>query len=204
LRISVSVRINFDFREAQRTQMICNLPFVLVQETKVSWLDLNAGKVAVMTHAHLLNSEPSNESFSAIHLRQRLQRDRRAVRNSGRKARERGLVPGWQTQLARQVANLGFGKLRLDERRTHAMLNRGGAPWASILQVIEIKSVQDGFNSLLRRECFYPRIHFRLAEVTAVRSIREIIFVLRFEGPNDHVTRADLAGKHLCLFQLTS
>ena len=45
---------------------------------------------------------------------------------------------------------------------------------------------------------------FIFAKVTTVRRVREIVLVLRFEGPQYNVPRADLIGELLSCFQFST
>ena len=84
------------------------------------------------------------------------------------------------------------------------MLHRRRTARTSIGQIIPIQSIEHGLDLLLLRERFYSGIHFLLAKVATVRSVREIVLVLCFEGTQHHMARADLLRDFLGFIQFSA
>src|SRR5712692_10497941 len=87
-------------------------------------LDLDSRHVAVVAHAHLLQSEQLDRVLGRLDPSQRGDGHLGAVRDARRQARERSLVPVGEPKLARRSADLGLGYAGLEQWEPHAAADR--------------------------------------------------------------------------------
>src|SRR5215831_1906148 len=198
---SVSLRINFNPGETELGQACGYFGLARVQQIEILWLDFNSSGSAMMTDAHLTDAQCLQKCLGAIDLRQRLERNRCAVRNARREAGERRLVPGRQTKTARQFPDFDLVQTGVYQRRDYPTFDGRRAAWAAIAQVIKVEPIENCFNAKARRKLTDARIHFRLAEIASVRSVGQVILIARLKSANHFVPRSNRPREIFGLFQ---
>jgi hypothetical protein len=154
-----------------------------------------------MPHAELPEAERAQEALGVVDPPKLLGRDRIAVLEPRRQARERRLVPRGQAQLARQVTDLGLPELGFDQRRTHAHLRRGVHAGAVIAEVVHVRAVHDRarFVARERREL---REELFFAVEAAVDRVARIVGVVELPRLHDDVAHAEERGQPPRLLEL--
>ena len=107
--------------------------------------DLDARAVGEVAHAQLAEAERVQRLLGPADARQLFGRDALAVRHARRQARQGGLVPVRQTQLAGGGADLRFAHAGLVQRAADLVLALGGGAGARapVAQVVHVQAVQD-------------------------------------------------------------
>ena len=129
----------------------------------------DARDLAVMAHAAGAQAGVVHRLFGAVDLAQELQRDRRAVREARRQARQRGFVPHLQAEPVRELAHVGFAQPRFVQRAAHAVFARGLAPGPPVAFVVAVVAVDDVRDAALARDLGKAAVQLALAEIAAVR-----------------------------------
>ena len=95
------------------------------------------------------------------------------------------LVGRGQTQLRRQLANLGFGQTDFLERRAHLKLQRGPRTRSKIAEVARVFAVGnhgEAIPSGNRRQLLEQLV---FAEVTTIVRIGQVVGIFKFLGTDD-------------------
>lgn len=128
---------------------------------------LDAGKIAMASYAHGVETQFLQEVFTHIDTPEFLGLDPRVMGNARQKTRARRLVPGKAIFLGK-VADILFGQVRHEQRTLDAKFVQCPAAWAVIVQVIPIGSVQEVGNPLAPGHCRKLGKKGALAEIATI------------------------------------
>src|SRR5262245_12843560 len=162
-------------------------PIALPQSRYLGLIELEPGQPIVVAHAELAEAERAHERLGGVHLAQLLGRDPIAVLEARGQARERGLVPRGQAELARERADLVLPQLGLDQGRADAPLARGLHARAVIAAVVHVGAVDERTAAFARRDRLELEEELFLAEEAAVGWIAGVVRVLQLLGAHDQV-----------------
>ena len=154
--------------------------------------DLEPGDSVVMPDAADAEAKVAQHVLGPLDHPELVFRDLREVRNARRQTSRRGLVPGRQAGLARQLADLILRQPDLVERAPDAELTRGLPPRPVVAAVVRVAAVGDDGNAALTADRREVRIELVLAEVAAVRGIGAIVGARRFVGGDELVLKAEV------------
>src|SRR5262249_49781330 len=114
------------------------------------------------------------------------------VRNAGRQARGRRLVPRRQAGAARQLADFVLQQIDFVERAAHAELARRLTTGPVVAAVVGVVAVDDD-RAARARQTGEVRVQLVLAVVAAIRRIGTVLRPLELLRVNDLVAQAEIA-----------
>jgi hypothetical protein len=128
----------------------------------------------MVAHAQVPEAKAAYICLSAIDHRQLLQGYEHAVGDARRETRHSRLVPGRQSDLFRQGADLGFGQLGLFERAAHAVFGHGLHARTIIVHVIQVRAFDDPAQTLAGGKGLELGEELGFAMVAAVSRVLDI------------------------------
>jgi hypothetical protein len=144
----------------------------------------------VVADPELAEAERADERLGGVDLTELFRRDPIAVLKPRGQARERGLVPRGQAELARERPDLFLPQLGLDQRRAHAALLRRFHARAMVAAVVHVGAVDEGaapFPLGDRRELDEELF---LAEEAAVRRVPGVVGILELLRSHDQMAHS--------------
>ena len=150
--------------------------------------DLDARNVAMRSDADLRKPECGKRAFCPGDALESFGRDARMVGDAARQARGRWLVPGGKAKRPRQIADVLLAIARLEQRASHAELDKRAAPGAVVGIVVDVAAVGHTRDTVLEGNRADPREDRLLAQVTALGR------VVRDSGDREDICRRDDMG----------
>src|SRR5438874_879475 len=168
---------------------------VLPEPRHVLQRDLQPRQAIVVAHAELTEAERADELLGGVDAAQLVGGDRIAVLEARRQARARGLVPGGQPQLVREIADLLLGQARLDQRGAHAALRCRLHPRPVVAEIVHVGAVGQRAQALARGDRRQPGEQLVLAEEAAIGAVARVLGVGQLLGAHDDVAEPDQRGQ---------
>ena len=121
------------------------------------WFDFYASRIAEVSNTQIATDAESTQiRFSLFNLFQARRRDRESVLDAAREARRRRRIPCRQSEVVRRGTDLGLGKSRLREWRSHTGGKTRGLAWPVLAQIVSVRAVAHDRESALLRERHEP------------------------------------------------
>ena len=162
-------------------------PFQLVAS------DLDANDIAVMADPALTETEGAQNGFSAVDHLELLLCYRRSIRYPRGQAGRSGLVPGFETPLPRQSANLGLRQAGLDQRTADRQLATRGTAGTVVPRIVKIVAVGYVTKTPIQRHLRQPGVQLVLAEVATIDRVPGVVRIGEFLGSDELVPNPEAA-----------
>lgn len=155
-----------------------------------------------MPDAYLPETHAAQGLLQMIHGLQFLRIDFRAIGKTRGQAGKRRFLGRRQRQPPGQLADLILCQLALQQRTENVKLLDGPTARPVIVQVIHVRPVGNGVNSILRGDAFHDFKQFTFAEVAAVGGILLEVWDFELVGFDTDLTNANLCSQLSCLVLL--
>src|SRR5690606_34349129 len=152
---------------------------------------------------HRLLERFTQHALSSVNAFQPFGSDFHAVGEAAGKAGAGGLIPNRQAPLAGKGPDIGLCQACFDQRTANAVFGGGLHARSVIAAIIEVSAVRDYVEIESTSNFAQVLVEFGLAEITAVRSIRDVSRSLQLMRVNHLVPNADCLGDRSGVFQFT-